>query len=146
MNTIIKGIKKQTTFTCEMQTDVTIFRQTKIKAKTWFVLVYIHLLHLTSEPLPSNKQCRFMLCTTYISTKQEIILKKAKINAYLFLDLDKFHGDVITVLNDSRNIITSCLVKMALFSLQHHCYGNGHSNSRSLTSCHCKPKKKTTNN
>lgn len=78
---------------------------------------------------------------TYIITKQEIIdvFKKAKLNAYLFLDLDKFHGDVITILNDSRNIITSCLVKMTLFFLQHHRYGNGHSNSRSLAS-YCKQK------
>lgn len=55
---------KTNMFKCEMQTGVTIFRQTKIKAKIWIVLVLIPLLHLTSEPLPPNKKCIFMLGIT----------------------------------------------------------------------------------
>lgn len=81
----------------------------------------------------------------YINKTRNHILKSKVKCLYLFLDLDKFYGDVITILNNSRNVITSCLVKMALFLLQHHRYGNRHSDRRSLTSCHRKQKNNKNN-
>lgn len=103
------------------------------KNLVWFAFIYniwlncVNLCH----------RIKMQIHALHNKTRNHILKSKVKC-LYLFLDLDQFYGDVITILNNSRNIITSCLVKMALFLLQHHRYGNRHSDGRSLTSCHCK--------